>query len=230
MQTIVRLLTFRLTREEMLQFNFTHFVIGLIGTWIVGIGRYWDDENAQLLQHWGVGSVIYIFVLSAFIWLIILPLSVEKWRYFTVLTFISLTSFPAILYAIPVERFVTLGTANTINVYFLAIVAVWRLSLLYTFLRRFSDLDDSSIAVVTLMPMCLIISVLTALNLHRAVFMVMGGLREQPTAHDSAFFVLNVLTLLSLLCIIPLFLAYIYAIYVRYEAKHNPKKEGGNSL
>lgn len=222
-QTIFRLLTFRLTREEMLQFNYTHFALGLIGTWIVGMGRYWDDERAKLLQHLGVGSVIYIFVLSAFIWLIILPLSVEKWRYFTVLTFISLTSFPAILYAIPVEKFVTLETANKLNVYFLAIVAAWRLSLLYVFLKKFTDLSDNIITVVTLLPMCLIISMLTALNLHRAVFEIMGGLKQAPTAHDSAYFVLNVLTLFSFLFIVPLLLAYLYAIYIRYQAKQNSK-------
>ena len=100
----MKLLTFRLTTAEMLNFNKSHFITGLIGTWIVGIGRYWDDPGAKLLQHLGLGSVIYIFVLALFIWLILLPFKVEGWKYFIVLTFISLTSFPAIFYAIPVER------------------------------------------------------------------------------------------------------------------------------
>ena len=103
--TIKRLLTFKLTRAEMLQFNKKHFIAGLIGTWIVGMGRYWDDGGASLLQHVGLGSVIYIFVLAAFIWLIVKPFRVDNWNYFTVVTFIALTSFPAIFYAIPVERF-----------------------------------------------------------------------------------------------------------------------------
>ena len=94
----------------MLQFNKKHFIAGLIGTWIVGMGRYWDDGGASLLQHVGLGSVIYIFVLAAFIWLIVKPFRVDNWNYFTVVTFIGLTSFPAILYAIPVERFFSIQT------------------------------------------------------------------------------------------------------------------------
>ena len=135
-KTILRLLTFRLTRDEMLQFNWKHFTVGLFATWIVGMGRYWDDKGASLIQHLGLGSVIYIFVLAFFIWLIVLPYFVEGWNYFTVLTFISLTSFPAIFYAIPVERYYTLQTANSINVWFLSIVALWRLLLLFYFLKK----------------------------------------------------------------------------------------------
>ena len=131
LKSIVRLLTFKSTREEMLQFGKMHFLAGLIGTWIVGMGRYWDDPEAKLLQHLGLGSVIYIFVLAVLIWLIVLPFKVEKWSYFTVVTFISLTSFPAVFYAIPVERFLSIGAANSINVWFLAIVAAWRLGLLF---------------------------------------------------------------------------------------------------
>src|SRR5690554_2060939 len=125
-KTIIRLLTFKLTREEMLQFSKSHFIAGLIGTWIVGMGRYWDDSGASLLQHLGLGSVIYIFVLAGFIWLILKPFQVDNWNYFTVLTFIGLTSFPAIFYAIPVELYFSIETANSMNVWFLAIVAAWR--------------------------------------------------------------------------------------------------------
>ncbi len=75
--TVIKLLTFKITKEEMLQFNSTHFVVGLVGTWIVGMGRYWDDPGASLLQHLGLGSVIYIFALALFIWLILIPFKVK---------------------------------------------------------------------------------------------------------------------------------------------------------
>ena len=78
---IFKLLTFKLTRNEMLEFNDKHLFAGIIGTWVVGIGRYWDDTKASLLQHLGLGSVIYIFVLAGFIWLILLPFKIEKWFY-----------------------------------------------------------------------------------------------------------------------------------------------------
>ena len=76
--TVIRLLSFKLTREEMLQFDKSHFIAGLIGTWIVGMGRYWDDPGANILQHLGLGSVIYIFVLAALIWLIVWPFKIEN--------------------------------------------------------------------------------------------------------------------------------------------------------
>lgn len=204
---ILKLLTFKLTRDEMLGFNNKHLIAGIIGTWVVGMGRYWDDPKASLLQHLGLGSVLYIFLLAGFIWLILLPFKIDKWNYKTVLTFIALTSFPAIFYAIPVERFFSIATANTMNVWFLAIVALWRLCLLYYFLKHFTQLSLGNIITVTLMPICLIISTLTALNLHRVVFNIMGGFTD-PTPHDGAYGVLMFLTVISVILTLPLLIAY----------------------
>jgi hypothetical protein len=212
LKTIIRLLDFNITREEMLAFNKAHLAVGIVGTWVVGMGRYWDDKGASLLQHLGLGSVIYIFILAAFIWLILLPFRIKNWSYFTVLTFISLTSFPAVFYAIPVERFFSIKTANLINVWFLAIVAMWRLALLYYFLRSFTRLSIGNVLTVTLMPICLIISTLTVLNLHRAVFAIMGGISE-PTPHDAAYGILTLLTGVSMLAALPLLIAYLVGIY-----------------
>lgn len=210
-QAIQRLLFFKINREEMLQFSRAHFLAGLIGTWVVGMGRYWDDPGANILQHLGLGSVIYIFVLAFFIWLIVLPFKVNGWNYFIVLTFISLTSFPAIFYAIPVERFVSLAQANQLNVWFLAVVAAWRLALLFFFIARFTKLSKLNIASIALLPICLIITVLTTLNLHRVVFNIMGGIRTE-TAHDSAYLVLMILTAVSMILVLPLLIIYIDGI------------------
>jgi len=216
----LKLLTFRLTKDEMLSFNRKHFIVGLLGTWLVGIGRYWDDDGASLLQHLGLGSVIYIFILSFLIWLIIKPFLLEGWSYFIVLTFISLTSFPAIFYAIPVERFFPILTANTINVWFLAVVATWRLALLYYFLKVFTKMNPGRIIVVTLMPICFIITTLTILNLHRVVFDIMGG-RRDTTPHDGAYSVLIFLTVVSALLIVPLLVIYFLGI----SESHRPRKK-----
>jgi len=182
------------------------------------MGRYWDDKGASLLQHLGFGSVIYIFILAGFIWLILKPFFIDNWNYFTVLTFISLTSFPAILYAIPVERFFSIEIANTTNVWFLLIVAVWRLGLLYYFLKHFTKLGTGDILTVTLMPICLIISVLTVLNLHRVVFNIMGGIRN-PSPHEGAYLVLMLLTGLSAIMTPILLIAYGVGIYERYKTR-----------
>ncbi len=217
-QTILRLLSFKLMREEMLGFNKWHLIAGVAGTWIVGMGRYWDDEKASTLQHLGFGSVIYVFLLSLFIWIILLPFKIEHWKYFTVLIFISLTSFPAIFYAIPVERFFSLETSSAINAWFLAVVATWRLCLLFFFLKRFSGLSTGNVIIATLLPVCVIISSLTLLNLHHVVFVVMGGIRDR-TSYDDSYGILMLLTGVSLVLTIPLLITYGYAIYQRRNKK-----------
>lgn len=213
-ESILQILLLRFEWADIQKLGVKQFAIGLCGTWLVGMGRYWDDDKASLLQHAGFGSVIYIFVLAAFIWLMITPYKIKDWNYFKVLTFISLTSFPAAFYAIPVEKFCTIQLANKINVWFLAIVAFWRLCLLFRFLKVFTRLDISDIVTITFMPVCVIISVLTMLNLHHVVFNIMGGVR-QPTPHDASYGVLMVLTGFSMLAVIPLLFSYIFSIYQR---------------
>jgi hypothetical protein len=95
-------------------------------------------------------------------------------------------------------------------VWFLAIVAAWRVALLFFYLRRSAGLSAFSIAVAALLPITLIIVMLTALNLERAVFDVMGGLRDGGTANDSAYGMLVLLTVLSMLLFIPLVICYIF--------------------
>jgi hypothetical protein len=210
LSVVIRLLTFRITREELLLFNYKHLAFGIACTWIVGIGRWWDDPGANLLQHLGIGSVVYVFLLSLLLGLVIWPLKPQNWSYRHVLTFVSLTSPPAILYAIPVERFTSLETARSLNVWFLAIVAAWRVALLFFYLSRHARLSAFSIAVAALLPITFIVVTLTVLNLERAVFDVMGGLREGGTANDSAYGVLVALTILSTILFIPLLVCYIF--------------------
>ena len=150
--TATSLLTFRLTQEEFSELRTRHLLFGLICTWIVGIGRWWDYPRANLLQHLGAGSLIYIFVLALLLWLIIWPLKPKAWSYIHVLTFVSLTSPPAILYAIPVEKLTSLEKARELNVLFLAIVASWRVALLFIYLYRHAKLGAPSIIVAALHP------------------------------------------------------------------------------
>ena len=182
-----RLLTFRLSADGFLKFDRGHLVLGLVLTWIVGIGRWWDDPGASILQHLGVGSVIYVFLLAAILWMIIKPLNPANWSYSHVLTFVALTSPPAILYAIPVERFTDLATARSLNVWFLATVALWRVALLFFYLRRNARLKYVALFTASLLPLTAIVTTLTILNLEKAVFDIMGGLRESGTSNDSAY-------------------------------------------
>lgn len=219
----LNLLTFRLSREDFGRFDRKHLILGLCFTWIVGIGRWWDDPGANLLQHFGVGSVIYVFVLAAILWLVIKPLNPADWSYRHVLTFVAMTSPPAILYAIPVERFTELPTARSLNVWFLATVALWRVALLFFYLRRQARLKIVALVVASLLPLTAIITMLTILNLERVVFDVMGGLRDTGSSNDAAYGVLFGLTMLSMLLIIPVLVLYVLIIAFGGRLKgHSP--------
>jgi hypothetical protein len=221
-KTCLRLLCFRATQSELVQLNWKHFVFGVCCTWIVGVGRYWDNPRVGLLQHLGVGSVVYIFVLSTFLWLIIYPMRPDHWSWLRVVTFISLVSPPAILYAIPVEKFCSLPTANAINAWFLAIVAAWRVALLFFFLRRLGNLNWFAIIVSALLPLTMIVVTLTFLNLEKVVFDLMSGLID-PSGNDTAYIILTQLTLISVLLFIPIVVCYLcLAILKSRSPRKNP--------
>ena len=57
-RTVARLLTFRLTQKEFLELGGRHLVFGLVCAWLAGMGRYWDDPGAHLLQRLGDGSAL----------------------------------------------------------------------------------------------------------------------------------------------------------------------------
>src|SRR5262245_4439239 len=115
-RTVARILTFRATGEELRNLRGTHLIVGFLLTWIVGMGRWWEDPRANLLQHLGVGSLAYVVVLALFLWLIIWPV-VPRASYRNVLTYVTLTAPPAALYAIPVRSWFDLAVAQDIRLW-----------------------------------------------------------------------------------------------------------------
>jgi hypothetical protein len=217
---VIRLLTFRLSHEEFLQLDRRHLAFGLGVTWLAGIGRYWDHPDAHLLQYAGLGSVIYVVVLSLFLWLLIWPLRPTNWAYIRVLTFVTLTAPPALLYAIPVERFMELDQAQTTNLWFLLIVATWRISLLLFFLRRVAQLPVMLGIMSSVLPLALIIFGLALANLEHAVFTIMAGNPLNPapgTPADDAYAIVVLLAMLSFISSPVLLFAYLIAIITRRE-------------
>jgi hypothetical protein len=189
---------------------------GIGFTWLCGIGRYWDNPRAELWQYLGLGSVGYIFILALILWLVILPLKPANWRYKNVLLFVSLTSPPAILYAIPVERFMSLQAAQLANVWFLAVVAISRVALLFHYLKNVARLSGVCVLVATLLPLTLIVAVLTGLNLEHVVFKIMAGLEaHEKSANDSAYMILVLITYFSVLASPVLLSLYGWFIYKR---------------
>ena len=116
-----------------------------------------------------------------------------------VLIFVGLTSLPALLYAMPVERFVDLKAAQSINVWFLGIVAVWRVALLFRYLIASAKLHWFIVTTVAVLLLSGIVVTLTLLNLEHVVFDLMAGIREEDASpNDAAYLVVFGLAFISL--------------------------------
>jgi hypothetical protein len=210
----LRVLTFRQPSSEVATEWRAYLAFGLFFTWLAGIGRYWDSPRADLWQHLGLGSVAYVFVLAFIIWALLVPLKPARWSYRSVLIFITLTAPPAILYAIPVERFMSLGAAQSANAWFLAVVATWRVALLVWFFRSIARLSGLAIVVATLLPLTLIVVTLTMLNLEHVVFNIMAGIKpEERSPNDTAYVVVVVMAFFSLMAAPFLLAAYGWLAY-----------------
>jgi hypothetical protein len=226
-RAVARFLGFRLSRSDFLALDNRHLGFALLCTWIVGIGRWWDDPKAGLLQHAGLGSVLYACVLAAVLWLVALPLKPRDWTYRRVLTLVAMTAPPGILYAIPVERLFDLRTAGRLNLWFLAAVATWRVALLLQFLVRFPLIGWVQAILCALLPVTAIVTALSALNLHRVVFNIMGSIAEgSHGAHDDAYGVLLGLTLLSWLVFPATAVGYLVTVVF---ARRRPREAAGGS-
>jgi hypothetical protein len=203
-------LTFR-ANGRFIQQHPSHLLkFGLLCTWLAGLGRYWDHPNAYWWQYLGLGSLIYVFILATIIFVLLLPFRPNAWSYKNVLLFITLTSPPAILYAIPVEKFLSMEVSATINIWFLAIVAIWRVALYVYFLNTLAKLSGGVIFVASLLPITLIIVSLSLLNLEHATFEIMAGINpSERTSADGAYLTVIVLSLGSAILFPVLVIAYL---------------------
>ena len=209
-----RVLTFRASREQLLALDTRHLLFGFVCTWLVGMGRYWDDPRAHLAQRLGVGSLVYVVLLALGLYLVMLPLSPSDWSFKRLLTFITLVSPPAALYAIPVERFFSNELARSMNAWFLATVALWRVTLLFHYLARLARFRWYEILIAGLLPLTAIVTALFLLNLEHVTFDLMGGIRDS-SGNDRAYAILFWLTLLSTQLFLPLFIAYLALAIVK---------------
>lgn len=181
-----RFLTFRPLSSAVHTNWQAYLAFGLFFTWLVGVGRYWDNPRADLWQALGLGSVAYVFVLALIIWGLLAPLRPKHWSYRNVLLFICLTAPPAVLYAVPVEKFMADDVARAANAWFLAIVATWRVALLAVFLKRAAGLSPG--VVVAMLPLTIIVVSLSMLNLEHVVFDFMSGIGEnERSPNDAAY-------------------------------------------
>lgn len=180
----VRFLTFRSPSVMIREHPAAYLAFGLLATWAAGMGRYWDSVGATVFQHLGLTSVAYALVFAMALWLLAAPLGPKNWTYRNVLLFVTLTSPPALLYAIPVELWQP-GYALAINSGFLAIVAAWRVGLLFVFLKRFAALGTSAAFVATLLPIVLMVDFVFFMGIGDAVYTTMAGLQDPDAEGES---------------------------------------------
>lgn len=173
-----RFLTFRSPSAGVREYPGAYLAFGLCLAWLAGVGRYWDNSDASLWQHLGLGSVAYVFAFAGLLWLVAAPLVPRNWTYRNVLLFVVLTAPPALFYAIPVELFLAAATAHAVNVAFLAVVALWRVALLFVFLRRGAGLSGFAILIAGLFPLALIVDGLSLANMGHIVYQTMAGIDE----------------------------------------------------
>ncbi len=213
---MLRVLTYRATKDELRNVNYRDLIVGLLVTWIVGIGRYWDNSRVELLQQMGVGSVVYVFVLALFLFCFMWPLRPKNLTYFRLLVFITMTSLPALLYAIPVQMIFPepgLDTANEINLAFLAVVSLWRLSLLIWYMKRLGEMRAWKAEIGAFFPIILLIAALVFLNLEKVVFNMMGGLTQDTVSpNDDGYIFLTGIIFFALFFAIPVLIGYIVIV------------------
>lgn len=198
------------------------FTFVLVVTWAAGIGRYWDHPSAEYWQYLGVGSIIYIFCLSSLLFLIVSPLRPSNWTYRGVLVFVGLTSLPALLYAIPVERVADLKTAQSTNAWFLGVVAVWRVALLIRYLITSAKLHWFIVVTVSILLLSGIVVALTLLNLEHVVFDLMAGIREEDaSSNDVAYLIVLGLAFFSLWAFPVALVLYLGAVVLRQRSGKN---------
>lgn len=217
------MLFLRSTEEDYRSFNTTHLAIGLVCTWLVGMGRHWDNPRIEMPMSLGVGSLAYVFVLALLLLIVGWPFRSELWTYRRILTMVVLSAPPAAIYAIPVERWLDFETARSVNVWFLAIVALWRMCIWGRFAAYTSATDHwLTIMSIILMPVSVILAVLVVLNLEQAAADFMSGLQPPPegTTADAAYVWLWLLTFFTIYLILPI----VAIIYVVSWIKHAREK------
>jgi hypothetical protein len=70
--TELKFLAFRPARPDVKRLRWHFLALGLVSSWLAGMGRYWDTPDAQWWQYAGLGSVVYTFFMATFLFALIL--------------------------------------------------------------------------------------------------------------------------------------------------------------
>ena len=213
LRLIFRVLFFRASKEDFDQLSWRTLLVALPFVWLVGLGRWWDDpRDIEPYVRMGLGSVLYVFVLSLLLWLVTLPFRHHRTKYFRIAAFVAATSPPAALYAIPIERW-SFDFASSFNLVALVIVSAWRVALLLRFFKVGLRFKGEDAFVVGALPVFLIVFFLAFFGLSGRIADIMGGLRENlPTDQME-----NMVTMIGMIsfCVTPLLLLWYVSLVWR---------------
>lgn len=179
-----RILTLTANRKELLSLDTDVLWWGLLMVWFAGLGRYWDNPMESEFLRTGFPSLIYIWVLGAFLWMFIFLLRPANWSYLRLVTFISMTAVPAFLYAIPFERMYGFEQAAEYNAIALVVVATWRVLMLGNYLLRTTNLNILCVLSALLLPLMTIVFGLMATQRLEQTIGMMGGIRRHVVQVD----------------------------------------------
>ena len=123
----------------------------------------------------------------------------------------------------------SLQTGQSVRLWLLLLVATWRVLLLWFFMGRGAGFSGVRRVVATLFPLTLMVAVLTAMNLEKVVFNIMGGIvsREQQSVNDDAYSVLFLITFVCFWAFFPLALAYLGMSATTLRRKWAKGRESG---
>lgn len=223
-----RLLTFRLTPQAYAALDLRHLYLGLLLCWLAGLGRFWAAAHVPWYGRLGLGSVIYPFVLAIPLTLLLRPF-VERSDYLRYVTLLALTAPVALIYAPLVPEICGTENASILRMFAMGIVSLWRVALLSWFCFELLGLRPGQATATVILLLSGIVVALTALNLERAVFAIMGA-ADARTMSDDSFAILILLSVLSILALPISLICYAVSAFAAVKLKNREREIEEDSL
>jgi hypothetical protein len=124
-----------------------------------------------------------------------------------------------------VERFLELATAHAVNSAFLAVVATWRVALLFVFLKSVAGLTGFTIVIAALLPLALVVDGIALMGLQQVVYQNMVGVHDPDDRTGTGRDVANLVCMLAM--VLTPVLAGCYAWLVSTRASAHPLRGCG---
>jgi len=160
--------------------SYWSLVVGLVLVFTAGVARNYDHLIFTIEAEWFIGPIIASLISCSIVFLMMPRVWKNRKSKFSFLSFLSvywMTAPCAWIYAIPVEYYVDILTATVWNIYFLAIVAAWRVALM---IRCLCILTDMRLiwAFLSIMIPAALVAWLGCLLKGMSLIQIMGGVRS----------------------------------------------------